>query len=123
MNKKHIEEDAVGGAGTAVSMGAGPQGLVSAQGKSIAGFDPVMGKMLRRKPPKLFGGKAVFRVNSEAYHRAIMGKKKYKHYASYVGKDEIGEEIRQYAAQNPDEPIILEDERTGAMVYLKYGKK
>jgi hypothetical protein len=34
----------------------------------------------------------------------------------------LGEEIRQYALNNKDAPIIVEDEITGAMMYLRYGK-
>jgi hypothetical protein len=30
---------------------------------------------------------------------------------------------RKYAKENRDAPIIIEDELTGAMVYLKYGKR
>ena len=78
------------------------------------------GSMLRRKK---FAGKEVFVVPSDAFHKARLGKKKFEHYSSYVGKDEIGEAIRQYAKENRDEPIILEDELTGAMVYLRYGKR
>ena len=78
------------------------------------------GSMLRRKK---FAGKEVFVVSSDAFNKARLGKKKFEHYSSYVGKDEIGEEIRQFAKENRDEPIILEDELTGAMVYLRYGKR
>jgi hypothetical protein len=35
----------------------------------------------------------------------------------------LGEEIRQYALDNKDAPIIVEDETTGAMMYLRYGKR
>jgi hypothetical protein len=76
--------------------------------------------VLRRKK---FAGKEVFVVNSNSFHKAKLGKKKFEHYSSYVGKDEIGEQIREYARNNPEEPIILEDEITGAMVYLRYGKR
>lgn len=117
--KQFIKEDA-----PAMSMGAGPQGLGSAEGTPVAGYDKMLGagKMMRRKPPAVFGGKAVFKVNSDSFHKAMQGKKKFKHYKSYV-PGELGEEIRQYAIQNPNEPIILEDEKTGAMVYLRYGKR
>ena len=81
-------------------------------------FSPPL--MLRRKK---FAGKQVFVVNSDSFHKAKLGKKKFEHYSSYVGRDEVGQEIREYARQNPDEPIILEDELTGAMVYLRYGKR
>jgi hypothetical protein len=96
----------------------------------IAGLEPdtppvpkgvtTKGHMLRRKK---FAGKQVFVVSSDAFNKAKLGKKKFEHYSSYVGRDEIGEAIRQYAKENRDAPIIIEDELTGAMVYLKYGKK
>ncbi len=79
--------------------------------------------MLRRKPPSMFGGRAVFRVPSDRYNKALRGRKKFEHYTTYVGRDEIGEEIRAYIRENPNAPVILEDETTGAMVFLKYGKR
>jgi hypothetical protein len=106
---------------TAMSVGGGMQGLSSTQGTPIAGYDTMlMGNPMRRKK---FAGKEVFVVNSNSFNKAKLGKKKFEHYSSYVGKDEIGEQIREYAKNNPDEPIILEDETTGAMVYLRYGKR
>jgi len=96
----------------------------------IAGLEPdtppvpkgvtTKGSMLRRKK---FAGKEVFVVSSDAFNKAKLGKKKFEHYSSYVGRDETGEAIRQYAKENRDAPIIIEDELTGAMVYLKYGKR
>ena len=103
---------------------------MTASSPPIAGLSPDIppvpagvttgGRMLRRKK---FAGKDVFVVPSDAFHKAKFGKKKFEHYSSYVGRDEIGEAIRQYAKENRDAPIILEDELTGAMVYLKYGKR
>lgn len=118
--KSYIKEDA-----PANSMGAGVQGLSSAQGQPIAGYDPLMmgGKVLRRKPPAMFGGKAVFKVPSDRFYKARLGKKKFEHYSSYVGRDELGDEIRNYIKENPDASVILEDELTGAMFFLKYGKR
>jgi hypothetical protein len=78
-------------------------------------------KMLRRKPHDYFGGKPVFKVRSEDYHKAVHGKKYRKHYKSYIG-GELGEEVREFAVQNPNVPIIVQDEITGAMFYLKHGK-
>jgi hypothetical protein len=117
--KEYLREDA-----PAVSIGAGMQTLGSATGAPIAGYDKLMmgGKPLRRKPPQTFGGKAVFKVPSDRFHKARLGKKKFEHYTSYVGRDEIGEEIRAYIKENPNAPVIVEDEVTGAMFYLKYGK-
>ena len=100
---------------------AGISGAQTAVDAGIAGYDLPIG-MVRRKPPKMFAGKAVFTVPSSDFYNATLGRKKGKHYRSYV-KGELGEEVRQYALENKNAPIILEDETTGAMMYLKYGKE
>lgn len=100
---------------------AGISGASTAVNAGIAGYDVPIG-MVRRKPPKMFAGKAVFTVPSSDFYNATLGKKKGKHYRSYVSGD-LGEEVRQFALQNKNSPIILEDETTGAMMYLKYGKE
>jgi hypothetical protein len=80
-------------------------------------------KMLRRvKPHNIFGGIPVFKVRSEDFHKAVHGKKKYKHYTSYVSGS-LGEDIREFAAQNPSSGIIVQDEITGAMFYLRHRKR
>lgn len=71
---------------------------------------------------KRFAGNPVFKVNSEMYSRCLQGKKKYARYESYVGNDEVGQAIREFAYQNPGQAIIVEDEITGMMTYLTYGK-
>jgi hypothetical protein len=35
----------------------------------------------------------------------------------------MADEIREYGRKNWNESIIIENEQTGAMVYLKYGSK
>jgi len=85
---------------------------------NIAGISPPA-VMLRRKK---FAGKQVFEVDDERFSNARLGKKKYAKYEDYVGNDELGEEIRQYGRNNPGKPIILQHEKTGAMMFLKYGK-
>lgn len=80
-------------------------------------------KMLRRvKPHDMFGGVPVFKVRSEDYHKAVHGKAKYKHYTSYVSGS-LGEDVRDFAHQNPSTSIIVQDEITGAMFYLRRGKR
>lgn len=111
----------------AMSVGTGPvAGMPTAsppEETPVPAGVTTRGKMLRRKPHSYFGGKAVFKVSSDAFNKARLGKKKFEHYSSYVGRDELGENIRMYAKENPNDPIILEDEITGAMFYLKYGKR
>jgi len=80
-------------------------------------------KVLRRvKPHDMFGDIPVFKVRSEDYHKAVLGKKKFKHYTSYVSGS-LGEDVRDFAAQNPSKSIIVQDEITGAMFFLKHGKR
>jgi len=125
--KKYIEklqksQESVSEEAPANAMGtAGISGAQTAVDAGIAGYDLPIG-MVRRKPPKMFAGKAVFTVPSSDFYNATLGRKKGKHYRSYV-KGELGEEVRQYALENKNAPIILEDETTGAMMYLKYGKE
>jgi hypothetical protein len=72
-----------------------------------------------------FAGNKVFVVPSDYYHNCKMGKSRYHKYEKYVGNDEIGETIRKYGRdrKNRNKPIIVQDERTGAMTYLRYGGK
>lgn len=102
---------------------AGISGLDTAVNVGIAGRDMLLAPgPLRRPPPKMFGGKRVFTVPSSDYYKATLGKKKGQHWRSMVNGP-LGEEIRQYALDNKDAPIIVEDETTGAMMYLRYGKR
>jgi len=86
----------------------------TASGANISGLPPT--------DPPMFAGRRVFKVSSTSFNKARLGKLYRKHYKTYV-EGTIGDEIRQYAKENPDAPIIVEDELTGAMVYLKYGKR
>lgn len=70
-----------------------------------------------------FAGHKVFKVKSEYYHRCRMGKRKFLRYEKYVGNDEFGEEIRKYGRKNYNTAIIVQDESTGAMVYLRRERK
>ena len=88
---------------------------------SIAGVDgnPPVGKkiMMRR-----FAGNDVFVVNSAKFNSAKLGKKKYLKYEKYVGSDDVGDAIRVYGRKYPKKPIIIQDELTGAMTFLRHGR-
>ena len=88
---------------------------------NIAGTtgDPPVGKkvMMRR-----FANNDVFTVDTQTFNNARLGKKKYLKYEKYVGTDEIGNAIREYGRKYPKKPIILQDEKTGAMTFLRYGR-
>lgn len=98
------------GSGAVAGIGIGPQGEPGISHST----------MLKRKK---FAGMDVFEVNSDWFHRARFGKKKHARYEHYVGNDEIGEAIRTYGNEDYSRPIIIQDERTGAMCYLRYGKR
>ena len=123
-NQNDETEEEVNEEAPANSMGAaGISGLSSAVDVGIAGRDMLLAPgPLRRPPPKMFGGKRVFTVPSSDYYKATLGRKKGQHWRSMVAGP-LGEEIRQYALDNKDAPIIVEDETTGAMMYLRYGKR
>lgn len=107
----------------------------NASSGAIAGLPPdtppvgkgitTKGHMLRRKQlsTSKFAGKKVFIVPPNTYYKAMLGKRKYEHYEKYINECEGGEEIREFGRKHWDEPIILQNEKTGAMVYLKYGRK
>lgn len=89
------------GSGNVAGIGVGPQG------------EPGVYR------PKQFAGCKVFEVNSTTFQRCLHGKVRYEQYKKYVGNDTIGEEIRIYGRKNPKKGIILMDELTGSMLYLR----
>lgn len=90
-------------------------------GGNIAGTtgDPPGGSkvMMRR-----FAKNDVFVVDAKKFNQARFGKKKYHKYENYVGNDEVGNAIRVYGRKYPKKPIIIQDELTGAMTFLRHGR-
>ena len=86
----------------------------------IAGLDgnpPASKSFLRR-----FAKNDVFVVDTERFNKARVGKKKYLKYEKYVGTDEVGNAIRDYGRKYPKKPIILQDDKTGSMIFLRHGR-
>ena len=75
-----------------------------------------------QKKRKKFAGSTVFTVPTKNFVMAKMLKRKYARFESYLGDPVIAKEIAEYAKKNWKEGIVLEDEQTGAMVYLRYGR-
>ena len=94
-------------------------------GSSIAGFPPDDPPMFNRKKKKRkkLAGCEVFEIDSDRYNRCKSIKTRYEDYSRIVGVDEVGIEIREYARDNPTKSIIIQDETTGVMTYLKIGNK
>jgi hypothetical protein len=72
--------------------------------------------------PLSFAGNKVFKVPTATFMKARMGKKKYAKWYDYVGESDNAEEIRQFGLRNPKSAIILQDDSTGSMMYLRYGR-
>jgi hypothetical protein len=107
-------------------------GGMSVGGGAVAGLGSPASPTNQREPgvpPRLFirrkkfAGNEVFEVNSDMYAKCLRGKKKYAPYESYVGNDDVGHAIREYANQNRGKAIIVQDETTGMMTYLRYGNR
>jgi hypothetical protein len=74
------------------------------------------------KKRKKFAGSTVFPVSTKSFVMAKMMKRKGVRFESYLGDPDIAKEIAEYANKNWKEAIVLEDEQTGAMCYLRYGR-
>lgn len=70
---------------------------------------------------KKFAGSTVFKVPTKSFVMAKMLKRKGARFESYLGDAVVAKEISEYASANWKEGIVLEDELTGAMCYLRYG--
>jgi hypothetical protein len=92
-------------------------GIIKAVSK-LEESNPVIGDMLRRKGQ--FAGAAVFEVNSKLFHNLTMQKRKGKHWRTYLEEDDCYAEIREWAAKNPKGKIVVRNESTGEMRYIKY---
>lgn len=73
--------------------------------------------------PLEFAGNRVFKVPTTTFMKARLGKKKYAKWFDYVGEAPNAEVIRTYGLKNPKSAVILQDESSGAMMYLRYGKR
>lgn len=82
-------------------------------------------KILRRNPIveniESHGNFKIFHVDPATFIQAKKGKSRYERYSKYVGSAKLGEQIREYAINNPKMPVILKCEKSGQLCFLKYG--
>ena len=67
-----------------------------------------------------FAGAVVFEVNSKLFHNLTMQKRKGKHWRTYLEEDDCYAEIREWAKKHPKGKIVVRNECTGEMRYIKY---
>ena len=71
-------------------------------------------------PDTTFASLPVFKVNQDDFAKCQHGKKKYAHWNKFINvKAGYGKRIHSYAKKNPKKSIIVQDDKTGHMVYLK----
>ena len=85
-------------------------------GTGIANPEIPMGKPVSRGK---FAGFHVFDVDESSFHRCRLGKIKFKHWKTFVGEDVQGSAIREFANTNPKKPVIIRNEKTGAMLFAR----
>lgn len=95
---------------------------------------PVIGNIFRRLKPTAmidthlvetttFAGNTVHIVPSSVFHAVKDAKKKGQHWRTHLTDSEHAKVISAWARKNNKKPVVIQDERTGAMVYARYGKK
>lgn len=104
--------------------GGGPP-VNNASSGNIAGLPPDDPPIFNRKKKKRkkVAGCEVFEIDSDRYNRCKNIKNQYEEYSRLVGIDDVGTEIREYAQANPSKSIIIQNESTGVMTYLKLGSQ
>lgn len=80
---------------------------------------PVMAEETTSRRRDKFAGVAVFEVSSSLFHSLVNEKRKGKHWRTYLEEDDCYAEIREFANKHKG-PIIVQNENTGEMRYIRY---
>ena len=110
----YVDEDAPV---NAVGTGTGVAGLTP---NSLPGRPSQLMPMVKRGKP--FLGVEPYIVPSRDFNQIREAKRKGKHWRTYLDEDDAYHHIRMEAKKNKKGAIIIEDENTGALCYVKYGK-
>ena len=76
---------------------------------------------MQRRKRGSFLNQETFIVSSSTFNSLREAKKKRVHWKRYLGEDDAYYDLREYARKKRKGPIIVEDERTGACMYVRYG--
>jgi hypothetical protein len=76
------------------------------------------------KPDSTFATMPVFKVSSDDFIKCQHGKQKHARWNKHIDTEsDYGKKIHSYAKRNPNKAIIVQDNKSGHMVYLrKYSK-
>ena len=123
--KEEIANVSAGVPGTGVTPEGKPQGFGDAiVNPKAAKTWKKINAMLRRSSPVLaeetFAGAMVFEVSSKLFHNITLQKRKGKHWRTYLEEDDCYAEIREWARKHPKGKIVVRNECTGEMRYVRY---
>lgn len=107
----YVDEENTAGGGAVAGLGIGPQGE--------PGRSAQMMPMAKRGKP--FMGVETYIVPSRVFNQIREAKKKGKHWRKFLDEDDAYHHIRMEAKKNKKGAIIIEDENTGALCFVKYG--
>jgi len=140
MKKKHFEEDAPTNATGASVVGTGDDKTTwkkkkkkKLKGTTYVGKKPDPELVLKREdvestpaptpsptPDSTFAQMPVFKVSQDDFIKCQDVKKRYARWNKHIDiNSEYGKKIHTYAKKNPKKSIIVQDDKTGHMVYLK----
>ena len=96
------------------------QGGVDTNGSfdKVAGLDKPLHKKKKKELDK-YEGKA-FSVSAEEFETLKAGKVRGARWNKYIDEDsELGLEIKKYSLRNPSKPVVIRNEETGEVVFLR----
>ncbi len=76
---------------------------------------------MQKRKKGTFLNQETFIVSSSTFNSLREAKKKGMHWKRYLDEDDAYYDLRQHAKKKKKGPIIVEDERTGACMYVRYG--
>lgn len=101
------------------------EGIANATGSAVPGTGDTGEAFVKPSRPIArrgkFAGHETFVVSAKTFNSLKEAKRKGKHWRKYLDEDDAYYDLREYARKKRKGPIIVEDERTGACMFVRYG--
>ena len=97
------------------------QGGVDTNGSfdKVAGQDKPLPKKKRKKELEEYQGRE-FSVSAEEFEKLKAGKVRGARWNKYIDEtSELGTEIKRFSLRNPSKPVVIRNEETGEVVFLR----
>ncbi len=111
-----VEDAPVNAGGASIA-----QGGVNTDGSfdKVAGLDKPLLKKKRKKELESYNGRT-FSVSAEEFETLKAGKIRGARWNNYIDENsELGMEIKKYSLRNPSKPVVIKNEETGEVVFLR----